>query len=155
MTAPFSTGTSAIRNITHRQLFSSVCRTEKCFGSLCNRSMGCPRFLKGAIWKYWFGISLTTRWQWLPRYLGVFIQTMRSMSTPCIIWSFSRCSPCSDRITAMKTKRAANNRRPLLTAEHSASWSRRNKEITKGVSRSGTEKENQNNHHRSCLPART
>ena len=30
-------------------VFSCVCRTEKRFGSLCNRSMGCPRFLKGAI----------------------------------------------------------------------------------------------------------
>lgn len=50
--------------------------------------------------------------------LRVFIQTMRSMSTPCIIWSFSRCSPCSDKIAAMITKRAANNCRPLHTAEH-------------------------------------
>ena len=48
------------------------------------------------------------------------IQTMRSMSTPCIIWSFSRCSPCSDRIAAIITKRTANNRRPLHAAEHLA-----------------------------------
>ena len=120
MTAPFSTGTSAIRSITHRRSFSSVCKTEKRFGSLCSRSMDYPRFLKSAIWKCWFGISLTTRWQWLPRCLGVFIQTMRSMSIPCIIWSFSRCSPCSDRIAAMITKQTANNRRPLHTAEHLA-----------------------------------
>ena len=35
--APFSTGTSAIRSITHRRSCSSVCKTEKPFGSLCSR----------------------------------------------------------------------------------------------------------------------
>lgn len=50
------------------------------------------------------------------------IQTMRSMSTPCIIWSFSRCSPRSDRIAAMITKRTAKNCRPLHTAEYLANF---------------------------------
>ena len=46
----------------------------------CNSEYYTPTVVRqGAIWKYWFGISLTTRWQWQPRCLGVFIRTMRSM----------------------------------------------------------------------------